>query len=86
MIRTEVESSNIMTIGYDPDTKVLEVEFGKNDYEDQTNRIYTYQNVPPEVHQELMDDNSHGGYLCANIARNYPYEFMGTKGEVEPEI
>ena len=85
MNRTPVESSNIQSIGYDPATGILEVEFGHDDLEDPTNRIYIYNDVPPEVHQELMEDISHGGYLNANIAREFPYKLIGRRGNLEPE-
>ena len=83
MDRTPVESSNIQSIGYDPATRVLEVEFGKSELEDPSNRIYIYRDVPPEVHEALMEDISHGGYLNANVAHEFPYELIGVRGELE---
>ncbi len=84
MHRQIVDSSNIVSIGYDPQTRILEVEFGKNYPEDPHNRIYQYRGVPPEVHQELMDHPSHGHYLYMHIAYEFPYQRMGTRGELEP--
>jgi hypothetical protein len=85
MDRTPVESSNIQSIGYDPAQRVLEVEFGKSELEDPTNRIYVYRDVPPDVHAELMDDVSHGGYLNAHIAHEFPYEMRGVRGDLEAQ-
>jgi hypothetical protein len=84
MDRTPVESSNIQSIGYDPATRVLEVEFGKAELEDPTNRIYIYRDVPRDVYEALMDDRSHGGYLNEHIAANYAYQRLGVRGEFEP--
>lgn len=57
-----VESSNIEAIGYDTDTNELYVEF-KN------GSTYKYMGVPFETYQELMDAESHGTYLNANIKK-----------------
>lgn len=86
MKRTPVESSNIQSIGYDPARRELEVEFGKSELDDPTNRIYVYRDVPPEVHAELMGDLSHGKYLNANIAREFIYEMKGLRGDLEPKV
>lgn len=83
MDRTPVDSSNIQSIGYDPETRTLEVEFGKIELEDLSNRIYVYRDVPPEVHEALMADVSHGHFLNANIAYEFPYELIGTRHDLE---
>ena len=85
MNRTDVSSSNIKSIGYDPVSCVLEVEFGKSTHQDALNRIYTYWDVPLEVYQALMDDVSHGGYLNRHIAQTYAYKMIGLRGDLEPE-
>jgi KTSC domain len=77
MERIAVESSNIIAIGYDAESMILEVEFGKDGPEDLTNRIYQYQNVPFEIFEKFLDDDSHGGYLSSNIRGEYPYQFLG---------
>lgn len=85
MNRTPVESSNIQSIGYDPETRILEVEFGKLRLEDPSNRIYVYRDVPAEVHEALMEDISHGGYLNEHIAYDFPYELIGVRGDLGRE-
>ena len=85
MDRTPVESSNIQSIGYDPSARILEVEFGKSELEDQSNRIYVYRDVPPEVHAALMEDISHGGYLNRKVAKEFPYELIGLRGSLQPD-
>ena len=68
MNRTHVTSSNISSIGYDPQLKVLEVEFTSGD-------IYQYFDIPKHLYDEFMLASSHGGFLNENIVRyNYRYQ------------
>lgn len=66
MNRTPVTSSNVVSVGYDPNTLTLEVEF-KGD------SVYQYFDVPKAVYQELMQASSIGQYLNANIKQSYRY-------------
>lgn len=47
MERVGVVSGNLLSVGYDPDTKELEVEF-------HTGAIYRYKDVPAYVFDDLM--------------------------------
>lgn len=67
MEREPVESSNLESVGYDPTTQVLEVEFRAN------GRVYQYYDVPAEVYDELMEADSHGRYFDTNIRDSYHY-------------
>jgi uncharacterized protein len=64
MERELVSSSTIVSIGYEGET--LEVEF-KN------GTVYQYYNVPEVVYSQLMESNSKGGYLNANIRSAFAY-------------
>ena len=64
MDRTPVESSNIRSLGYDPDTRLLEVEF-------KSGTIYHYSGVPAETHRELMAAPSKGVYFGREIKFHY---------------
>jgi hypothetical protein len=64
MERTAVESSSLRSIGYDPGTRVLEVEFSSG-------RIYSYSDVPPETHDWLMRSKGKGGYFNRMIRDRY---------------
>jgi hypothetical protein len=64
MLRDEVESSVIKSVGYDRKTNVLEVEF-------RTGRIYQYLLVPQSVYRELMRSDSIGKYFNAEIRGSY---------------
>jgi hypothetical protein len=60
-----VDSSMIQAVGYDPQTRVLEVVFTSG-------RTYCYEGVPPEVYQGLMAADSKGRYMRAEIIDVYP--------------
>jgi len=67
MDRTQVNSSNIQSIGYDARSAVLEVEFTSGD-------IYQYFNVPEHLYQQFMQTSSHGQFLDNYIKYNYRYQ------------
>ncbi len=67
MNRVPVSSSNLASVGYDPERRILEVEF--------LNRsVYQYLNVPSYVYSGLMSAGSHGSYLDSHVKKaGYPY-------------
>lgn len=67
MHRTSVTSSNIHSIGYDPQSAVLEVEFTSGD-------IYQYFDVPEHLYRGLMNAASHGQFLNDYIKYSYRYQ------------
>lgn len=66
MSRTPVSSSNLASVGYDPQQHILEVEFLGG-------AVYQYYNVPEQVYRSLMSASSHGGYFSAYIRNSYQY-------------
>ncbi len=64
MDRIPVSSSNVASVGHDPDTLTLEVEY-------LSGGTYQYMNVPREVYDELMSSSSVGSYLAKNIKNFY---------------
>jgi hypothetical protein len=66
MQRQSVTSNHLRSVGYDPSTKTLEVEF-KN------GRIYQYAKVPTEEFDALMTSESHHEYLNDNIKSTFSY-------------
>ena len=62
-----VDSSNIEAIGYDAGTLELRVRFLKS------GETYAYYAVEEWRYQELMQADSKGVYLNANIKPNYQY-------------
>jgi len=69
MKRKSVDSSNLASIGYDPSSKILEVEFKHGG-------VYQYFDVPENIYEELMNADSHGVYFSANIRNDYEYQKM----------
>lgn len=56
MLRSLVSSTSLASIGYDPDSGVLEVEF-------RSGEVYQYQGVPADVAEEFTEAPSKGTYL-----------------------
>lgn len=67
MKRTPVSSSNLRSVGYDPDSATLEIEFHGG-------RIYQYFNVPQSIYKGLMNAASHGKYHHRKIKGRYRYQ------------
>lgn len=66
MRRQAVESSAIVSVGYEPDTRTLEIEFVGGS-------VYSYFDVPATEHAALMAAPSHGTYLNERIKPFYRY-------------
>lgn len=64
MNRTPVDSSHVAAIGYDPETRKLEVGY-------KDGSVYHYHNVSPERHAALMSSNSIGKHLHHHIKLNH---------------
>lgn len=67
MNRTPVASSQVSSIGYDPKSETLEVEFNQG-------AVYQYSGVPERVFAELMASPSKGQFLNRNVKDLYPFE------------
>lgn len=66
MNRDPVASSTVASIGYDPASETLEVEFNSGG-------VYQYYNVPQVLADQLMQASSKGQFLHYNIKNSYPY-------------
>ncbi len=64
MDRETVASSTVLSIGYEPSSSTLEVEF--------KNGVYQYYNVPEPIYQQLMASDSKGKFMHAYIKPAYP--------------
>lgn len=60
MERRAVPSTHLRSVGYDRLRKVMEVEF-KN------GRIYTFEDVPEDMHKGLTEASSAGSYFNSVI-------------------
>ncbi|MGI8588931.1 MAG: KTSC domain-containing protein [Chloroflexia bacterium] len=64
-----VESSMIEAVGYDPDTRELEVLFNSG-------KLYIYEGVEPTVYEGLMHAESKGQFTLANVIDIYSYHLQ----------
>ena len=68
--RRFVTSSNVSSVGYDPQTQTLEVEF-------LSGAVYQYYGVPDHIYSEMMSAGSKGRFLHTYIRNAYPYSRVG---------
>jgi len=66
MQRLPVQSSNLRSIGYDPNSEILEIEFHHGG-------VYQYFNVPSEIYANLLAASSKGQYHAHYIKYRYNY-------------
>ena len=66
MERAPVSSSMIRSIGYDPDTRSLEIEFIKG------GSVWLYSEFPPEEYEALQGADSAGKFFLSRIKGKYP--------------
>jgi len=67
MLREQVNSSNIMSIGYEESEQTLEVEFANGS-------VYQYFGVPSGTHLDLMSALSVGSFFAQNIKNSFAYQ------------
>ena len=65
MDRVPVSSSNLVSVGYEPASETLEVEFRHG--------VYQYYNVPQIVYEQLMHAPSIGSFFSTNIRNAFAY-------------
>ncbi len=65
MIRKNINSSNVFSLGYDFENEMLEIEFDSGE-------IYRHSNVPKAVYETVLHSESIGYYINYNIRNNYP--------------
>lgn len=70
MIREDVQSSMICTLGYEPETSTLEIEFNSG-------AVWQYYDIPEYVFYEMKDSGSVGKFFNANIRGQYPESQVG---------
>lgn len=64
---SQVQSKNILQIGYDPAKHVLRILFT-------TGNIYEYDNVPEEIYRMFMSSSSKGFFFRDQIKFRYNYK------------
>jgi hypothetical protein len=63
---TVVESTTLARVAYDDLRQLLRLEF-------RSRAIYQYSDVPPAVHQALLQTSSKGSYFNRAIRGQFPY-------------
>ena len=66
MKRTGVSSSNMVSIGYNADKQILEIEFIGGS-------VYQYYDVPADVHEDMMASDSKGKFLRERVGHQFKY-------------
>jgi len=66
MHRTPVVSSDLRSVGYDPSSKALEIEFNSGG-------VHQYHDVPQTIYEQLMAASSHAKFFHALIRNVYRY-------------
>ena len=64
MRRQAVESSAVVSIGYDAEQRILEIEYTGG-------RVYRYPGVPPEEYEALMGAESIGTFVNKEVRAKY---------------
>jgi hypothetical protein len=62
-----VQSSNVKSVGYDPEKKALHIHF-------RSGTTYVYKDVPESVYWELLESQSVGKYLDKNVKGGFDHE------------
>ena len=70
--RTKIISDTLLSVGYDPDSELLELEFANGD-------ICNYQKVQPYLYMGLMGSDSKDAYFNTYIRDKYHAEKIKNK-------
>lgn len=73
MKRKSVHSTAVKSVGYDPQTSTLEVEFTSGD-------LFQFFMVPAAVFRDFLEAQSLGAFFQAAIKGRYP--FARTRGSI----
>lgn len=68
MVRIPVESTDVVSIGYEEDTRTMEVQF-------QTGAVYVYYEVPQDFFEQFLTAPSKGKFVNYVLKRSsYAYD------------
>jgi hypothetical protein len=70
MERQPVTSRSLRSVGYDPSSKVLEIEFNNG-------RVYQYSGMPETQYRALLAASSLGAFFNAEIKDHYTTRKVG---------
>ncbi len=66
MTRNPVRSTQLKSVGYDPETSKLEIQFNSG-------AVYEYSDVPENTYKALVESPSIGTYFTDNIKWSFIY-------------
>ena len=66
MRRKPVDSTTMRSVGYQAESRILEIEFDSG-------RVYQYLEVPAKIYEQLLRAESKGRYFNDEIREIYPY-------------
>jgi hypothetical protein len=69
MTRLKVNSPTILSVGYEPDSESLQLEFPGS-------TVYEYHKVKPVIYMGLMYTDSKGHYFNRHIKDQYEYTLV----------
>lgn len=78
MKRNRINSSNIQSIGYDAQRKILEIEF--------KNGVYHYTGVAPFIYKKLLNAKSAGKFFHQHINKIFDFKKGEYKEVIMPNI
>lgn len=64
MTRKPISSSHLRSVGYEPNTRKMHIEF-KN------GAVYEYQGVPEQFHKTLTEADSTGSFFHENVKPHF---------------
>lgn len=70
MERKALRSSNLNSVGYEPETETLEVEFSSG-------AVYQYTRVPQSVYDSLCKAASPGALFADQVKSRYRFKRIG---------
>jgi hypothetical protein len=70
LLRQDVDSSELRSVGYELDASVLEAEFHSGE-------VYHYFDVPAQLVVELLEAESIGRYFNAHIRSKFKFKKVG---------
>jgi hypothetical protein len=80
MQRTPLRSRALVSAGYDPEARLLELEFHNG-------RVYRYREVPPGVFEFLLRTPSKGSFVNRMIDGRYAHEEVSERApELEADM
>lgn len=64
-----VNSSNLVSVGYEPQSQTLRIQFNSG--------LYDYYSVPKHIFDGLLSASSHGQYHARYIKNSYRFNKVG---------